>query len=55
MSRPAPSSAALPIAHVVLRILVVLNWLMAAAILALLVAMPKRAMDHGRVQTLPFA
>jgi DUF2975 family protein len=39
MSRPA-SSAALPIAYVVLRILVILNWLMGAAILALLVAMP---------------
>jgi hypothetical protein len=34
------SSAALPIAHVVLRILIVLNWLMGAAILALLVVMP---------------
>jgi DUF2975 family protein len=34
------SSAALPLAHVVLRILVVLNWVMAAAILALLVALP---------------
>ena len=33
-------STALPIAHVVLRILVVLNWLMGAAILALLVVMP---------------
>ncbi|MGB5133475.1 MAG: DUF2975 domain-containing protein [Steroidobacteraceae bacterium] len=33
-------SAALPIAHVVLRILVVLNWLFGAAILALLVVMP---------------
>jgi hypothetical protein len=32
--------AALPIAHVVLRILIVLNWLMGAAILALLVVMP---------------
>jgi hypothetical protein len=40
MSGPRPSSAALPIARVVLRILVVLNWLMAAAILVLLVAMP---------------
>ena len=29
MSKPASSSAALPIAHVVLRILIVLNWLMA--------------------------
>jgi len=33
-------STALPIAHVVLRILIVLNWLMGAAILALLVVMP---------------
>ena len=40
MSRPAPSSAALPIAYVVLRILIVVNWLMGAAILALLVVMP---------------
>jgi DUF2975 family protein len=36
------SSAALPIAHVVLRILIVLNWLSGAAIFALLVAMPTR-------------
>jgi hypothetical protein len=33
-------SAALPIAYVVLRILVVLNWLLGAAILVLLVAIP---------------
>jgi Protein of unknown function (DUF2975) len=38
MSRPY--SAALPIARVALKILIVLNWLMGAAILALLVAMP---------------
>ena len=36
----APASAALPIAHVVLRILVVLNWLMGGAILVLLVLTP---------------
>src|ERR1700756_845128 len=42
MPKPA-SSAALPIAYVVLRILVVLNWLSGAAIVAaLLVAMPNR-------------
>src|SRR6266699_2810701 len=41
MSKPA-SSAALPIAHVVLRILIVLNWLSGAAIAALLVVMPNR-------------
>src|SRR6267143_247403 len=40
MSRPASSSAALPIAYVGLRILIVLNWLGGAAILALLVIMP---------------
>jgi hypothetical protein len=33
-------SAALPIAYVVLRILVILNWLVGAAILALLLVMP---------------
>jgi len=40
MSKPAPSSAALPIAYGVLRILIVLNWLMAAMILALLFVTP---------------
>src|SRR5512145_447251 len=40
MARPASSSAALPIAYVVLRILIVVNWLTGAAILALLVVMP---------------
>ena len=38
----SPDSAALPIAHTVLRILIVLNWLMAAMILALLFAVPTR-------------
>src|SRR5258708_25926689 len=41
MSKPA-SSAALPIAHVVLRILIVLNWLSGAAIATLLIALPTR-------------
>jgi len=40
MTGSASSSAALPIAYVVLRILVVVNWLSGAAILALLVVMP---------------
>ena len=40
MSSPASSSAALPIRHVVLRILIVVNWLGGVAILALLVVMP---------------
>src|SRR5215510_14190075 len=42
MSRPASSSAALPIAYVALRILIVLNWLFGVAILALLVIMPNQ-------------
>jgi hypothetical protein len=40
VSTPTPSSAALPIAYVMLRILIVVNWLGGAAILALLVVMP---------------
>ncbi len=38
MSKPASYSAALPIAYVVLRLLILLNWLSGAAILALLSA-----------------
>jgi hypothetical protein len=40
VSKAGSSSAALPIAEVVLRILIVVNWLFGAAILALLVVMP---------------
>jgi hypothetical protein len=40
MPKNVSPSAALPIAHVFLRILIVLNWLMAAVILVLLVALP---------------
>ena len=40
MSKSVSSPAALPIAYVVLRILIVLNWVGGAAILALLVIMP---------------
>ena len=40
MSRTTAPSAALPIAHVVLRILIVVNWLGGAAILALLLVSP---------------
>lgn len=40
MSSKASSSAALPIAYVVLRLLIVLNWLYGAAILVLLLLMP---------------
>ena len=40
MSKPIPSSPALPIAHITLRILIILNWIAGAAILALLVILP---------------
>src|SRR4051794_33784505 len=40
MSSPSSSSAALPIAYVTLRILIVANWLMFAVILALLFLLP---------------
>jgi hypothetical protein len=42
MTRPASSSAALPIVYVVLRILIVLNWLSGVLIFVLLVATPTR-------------
>jgi hypothetical protein len=41
MTKPAPS-AALPIATVTLRILLIVNWVSGAAVLALLVLMPNR-------------
>jgi hypothetical protein len=40
MSSPTSASAALPIANVALRILIIVNWIGGAMILALLVAMP---------------
>ena len=40
MPRPASSSAALPIVHTVLRVLIVANWLMGVAILVLLFVAP---------------
>ena len=40
MSKPIVSSAALPIAYVVLRVLIVVNWLGGVAILALLLITP---------------
>src|SRR5882762_4038449 len=40
MSSQVSSSAALPIAYAMLRVLIVVNWLGGAAILALLVVMP---------------
>ena len=46
-------SAALPIAYVVLRLLIVLNWLMGLAILALLVALPNREWIMSAFQLTP--
>ena len=40
MTKPAPPSAALPIAYVLLRILIVVNWLMVPVVLALLLVLP---------------
>ncbi len=40
MSKPVSQSAALPIAYVLLRLLIVFNWLIGAAILLLLIALP---------------
>ncbi len=40
MPTPASPSAVLPIAHAALRLVILLNWLMGAAIVVLLVAMP---------------
>jgi hypothetical protein len=42
MSKTVSTSAALPLAHTFLKVLIVLNWLMAGLILVLLVAMPNR-------------
>ena len=42
MTERIPSSSVLPIAHVVLRILIVLNWVMVPVILALLFVIPSR-------------
>ena len=40
MSEPASPSASLPIAHVMLRILIVMNWMMVPVMLALLFVLP---------------
>ena len=48
-----PYSAALPIAHAALRLLIVLNWLGGAAILALLVVMPNKQWIMSAFQLSP--
>ena len=42
MTKPAPPSAALPIANAVLRILIVLNWMMGVAIAVMLIVPTKK-------------
>lgn len=48
-----PYSAALPIAYIVLRLLIVLNWLVGAAILALLLVMPNAQWIMSAFDLLP--
>ena len=53
MAGPATSSAALPIAYITLRILIVVNWLGAVAILALLLVMPNREWIMSALEIAP--
>ena len=53
MSKPVSQSAALPIAYVLLRLLIVLNWFMGAAILVLLVAMPTERWIMSALDRIP--
>ena len=53
MARSASYSAALPIAYVLLRILIVLNWLFGAAILVLLFVMPNREWIMSALKLMP--
>jgi hypothetical protein len=55
MSRPASYSAALPIAYVVLRLLILLNWLMGAAILILLFVVPNERWIMSALELTPSA
>ena len=55
MSRSTSPSAALPIAYVVLRILIVMNWLMVAVILALLFVVPNERWIMSAFRPLAFA
>jgi hypothetical protein len=53
MSRLTEASAALPIAHAVLRVLIVVNWLTAGVILALLFAVPTNAWIMSSLELTP--
>ena len=53
MSGPASSSAALPLAYFLLRILIVVNWLLGVAILLLLVVMPNREWIMSALEIAP--
>jgi hypothetical protein len=55
MSKPASSSAALPIAYVALRILIIVNWVFGAAVLVLLVFMPNREWIMNSLELSPSA
>jgi hypothetical protein len=55
MEKPVSSSSALPIAHGALRILIVLNWLSAAAILTLLLVSPNERWIMSAFQLQPSA
>ena len=53
MPRQASSSAALPLAHATLRILIVVNWLMVALIFVLLFVVPNREWIMSSFDLLP--
>lgn len=55
MPKSVSSSAALPIAHVVLRILIILNWISGAAILALLFVLPNERWIMSAFELTPSA
>ena len=55
MPKHIQSSPALPITHVALRVLIVLNWLYGAAILTLLIAMPNRKWIMSALHLVPSA
>ena len=53
MFKPASQSAALPIAYVLLRLIIVLNWLVGAAILLLLLVMPNERWIMSALELTP--
>ena len=55
MSAPASATAALPITHLVLRLLIILNWLVGAGILAMLFVLPTREWIMSSLELSPSA